>query len=105
MHTIGLSMSKLTDAGIVDLVWSEDENGVYADGNQSYEIEFKDNGICELAVFQGPKCVKIIECTSISHAYSVIISGEAVCVWNIAHGETGHGYKVTAQGWKTKERV
>lgn len=94
-------MTRLSDAGIVDLVWTEDEDGVYAEGNQHYEVDNNN----ELAIFRGDKCVKIHECTDLAAAFSIIISSEAVCIWNLKHSQTGNGYKITKQGWPTKDRI
>lgn len=91
-------MSRLAGHGVVDLNWTEDEDTVYADGLQSYEID-TDN---ELAIFHGPKCVRVVPCSDFSHAISVIHASEAVCRWYIRQGSDGKGHKVTERGWVIK---
>ena len=95
---------RLDELGIVNLVWSEDDDGVYADGLQSYEIEINGDGSCELAVFHDDKCYKVIQCVDLTHAASVVYSGEAVCRWNIKNGKTGNGNLVNEKGWDLKRR-
>lgn len=91
-------MTRLTEIGLVNLVWSEDPacDDVYAEGLQTYEIDDKN----ELAIFHGTKCVKIVECTDFEHAVSVVFASEAVCRWNIKQGGDGHGHKVNEKGWR-----
>lgn len=89
-------MTRLSDAGVVGLQWSEDEDGsVQAEGLQSYDID-TDN---ELAVFQGDRCIKVHQCVDFNHAVSMVEASEAVCRWRIKEGGDGHGRKVNERGW------
>lgn len=89
-------MGRLADAGILSLVWKEEEDGtIYADALQYYEID-SDN---ELAIFQGDKCVAIRPCPSLDHAVSTAAASESVCRANIRMGETYNGKKVNERGW------
>lgn len=90
-------MTRLDDAGIHSIVWKEEEDGtVYADGCQYYEIDNNN----ELAIFQGEKCVRVMECVSLEHAVGIAEASEHVCRHNIRNGQTGNGWAVTEQGWK-----
>lgn len=92
-------MSKLAEAGIVVVEWTEDEDGnVFAEGLQDYEIDTNN----ELAIFQGDKCVKVQKCNDIWHAASMVYSAESVCRWNIRNGKDGNGWKVNEKGWRIK---
>jgi hypothetical protein len=94
-------MGKLAELGVVDVKWSEDENGnVFAEGLQEYEIDDKN----ELAVFQGEKCVKVIEAVDLCHAVSMVYAGEAVCRWNLKNGKTGNGNLINERGWDLRRR-
>ena len=96
------SLSRLAEAGLVTLTWSEDEEGnVFAEGLAEYEIDLNN----ELAVFHGDECVKVHDCVDLCHAASIVGSHEAVLRWNIKNGRTGNGWKVTEKGWPTKERA
>lgn len=89
-------MSRLSDLGVVDIKWGEDDDGsVYANGLQDYEID-TDN---ELAVFQGEKCVKVMECVDLCHAVAIVYASEAVCRWNLRNGKTGNGHRINEKGW------
>lgn len=89
-------MSRLAEAGVVDIKWTEDEDGnVFAEGLQEYEID-TDN---ELAIFQGDKCKRVVKAVDLCHAVSMVYSGEAVCRWNIRNGKTGNGHKINDKGW------
>lgn len=72
-------MTRLGDAGIVNLVWSEDETGVYAEGHQSYEIDENN----DIATFVGDKCVGIREAVDFPHAVSMVLASEAVVAFEI----------------------
>ena len=89
-------MGKLEQAGILTIVWDEDEDGnVFASGLQDYEIDTD----LELAVYHGEKCVKLVKCEDLCHASALVYSMEAVCRWNIKNGKTGNGHKVNERGW------
>lgn len=89
-------MSRLSEAGVVNVKWAEDEDGnVQAEGLQEYDIDANN----ELAVFQGEKCVKVIQAVDFNHAVSMVYSSEAVCRWRIKEGGDGHGRKVNERGW------
>lgn len=75
-------MTRLTEACVKTLEWSEDEDGVYADGHQSYEIDENN----EIATFHGPKCVSIREAVDFPHAVSMVLASEAVCSRNLREG-------------------
>lgn len=95
-------MSRLSELGVVDVKWTEDDDSnVFAEGLQEYEID-TDN---ELAVFQGDKCVKVIEATDFCHAVSMVYAGEAVCRWNLRNGKTGNGNAVNEKGWDLGKRA
>lgn len=95
-------MSRLEELGIVNLVWSEDEDGnVFAEGLQEYEIDVN----YELAVFHGPKCIKVTECVDLTHAVSVVYAGEGVCRWNLKMGKTWRGNAINGKGWDIGKRV
>lgn len=95
-------MSKIAEAGIVTIKWSEDEDGnVFAEGLQEYEID-SDN---EMAIFQGEKCTRVVKVEDLCHAAALIYSMEAVCRWNIKQGKTGRGYKVNDRGWQIPGRA
>lgn len=90
-------MTRLDDAKVYDLTWTEDEDGtVYAEGAQSYEIDADS----EIAVFQGKKCVEIRKCADLPHAVSIINAMEACCSYNARHGCNHHGKKVNERGWR-----
>jgi len=74
-------MSRLEDAAIVTLVWSEDEEDgtVYAEGHQSYEIDMKN----EIAIFVNNKCIGFQEAANFPHAASIVLAHEAVCAFKI----------------------
>lgn len=92
-------MSTLTDAGVVDITWDEDDDGtITAEGLQSYEIENTETG-WELAVFQDGKCKKVIDAVDLCHAVSMVYSSEAVCRWYIHEGKGYRGRKVNEKGW------
>jgi hypothetical protein len=96
MHTEG-AMTRLAEAGVVTLEWTEDEDGnVFAAGLQDYEIDPAN----ELAIFQGDKCVKVYECEDLCHAVAMVYSNEGVCRWNIKNGKDGHGYPINERGWR-----
>jgi hypothetical protein len=89
-------MGRLADAGITNITWEEDEDGnISAEGLQAYDIDLNN----ELAIFHGEKCVRVVECESVLHAYSIAMASEAVCRWNIANGKTGNGHKTNERGW------
>lgn len=89
-------MGRMTEAGVTNIIWKEDDSGVItADGLQYYEID-NDN---ELAIFHDDKCVRIVECEDVCHAYSIAMASEAVCRWNIKNGKTGNGHKTNERGW------
>ena len=89
--------SRLDEAGIISIVWEEDESGVvFADCLQSYEID-ADN---ELAIFQGDKCVQIQKCNTLETAIAIAEASERVCRWNISQGAAGNGGKINERGWK-----
>jgi hypothetical protein len=89
-------MTRLASAGVVSIVWEEDEDGfITAEGLQTYEVDPNN----ELAVFHDQKCVKVHKCVDIFHAISMIEAGEAVCRWNIKNGKTGNGHKINERGW------
>lgn len=75
-------MTRLDEACIKTLEWSEDDDGVYADGHQSYEID-DDNSI---AIFHGTKCVDVREAASFEHAVMMVLASEAVCSRNLREG-------------------
>ena len=92
----GDSVGKLSELGVVNIKWGEDDDGcVYANGLQDYEID-TDN---ELAVFQGEKCVKVMECVDLCHAVAIVYASEAVCRWNLRNGKTGNGHRINEKGW------
>lgn len=93
-------MTRLADAGIVTLTWSEDaaDGSVYGEGHQSYEIDEAN----ELVIFHGPKCVRIAQCVDFPHAVSMVIASEAVCSQYIRQGGDGLGNKVNEHGWVLK---
>jgi hypothetical protein len=72
-------VTRLADAGIVDLLWTEGDNIVWADGHQEYEI----NENNEVATFVGDKCVSIREAADFAHAVSMVLASEAVCAYKI----------------------
>lgn len=89
-------MGRLSDLGVVDIKWTEDDDGnISAEGLQEYDID-KDN---ELAVFHGEECVKVIQGVDLCHAVSMVYSAEAVCRWNLRNGKTGNGHKINERGW------
>lgn len=89
-------MTRLDDAKVYDLTWSEDEDGtVYAEGAKSYEID-NDN---EIAIFQGKKCVEIRKAVDLPHAISIIAAHEASASYNARRGHNHHGKKVNERGW------
>lgn len=89
--------SRLDEAGIISIVWEEDESGVvFADCLQSYEIDV-DN---ELAIFQGDKCVQIQKCNTLETAIAIAEASERVCRWNISQGAAAGGYKINDRGWR-----
>lgn len=89
-------MTRLADAGVVEIKWSEDEAGnVFAEGLQEYEID-TDN---ELAIFQGDKCTKVYECMDLCHAVAMVYSHESIMRWNLRNGKTGNGHKINEKGW------
>lgn len=89
--------SRLDAAGIISIVWEEDEDGlVYADGLQGYEID--NNNV--LAIFQGDKCVQIQECNTLETAVAIAEASERVCRWNIKMGCAAGGYKINDRGWR-----
>jgi len=90
-------MSRLALAGIHSIVWQEDEddNIVFAEGLQAYEIDENN----ELAIFQGPNCVKVFECKTLEHAVSIAEASERVCRRNIALGHA-NGYPINEKGWR-----
>jgi len=47
-------MTRLTDAGVVDIIWGEEDDGtITAKGLQEYEIELQgEHGLPELAVLR-----------------------------------------------------
>lgn len=74
-------MTRLSDAGIVNLVWTEDEDGnVMADGHQSYDIDAENN---EVSTFVDEKCVGVREAADFAHAVSMVLASEAVCAYKI----------------------
>lgn len=89
-------MTRLAEAGVVTLVWTEDADGIAAEGHQSYEID-ADN---EIAVFQGQKCVEIKQAVDLPHAISMVLASEAVCSRNIRDGADFRGRKVNEHGWR-----
>jgi|SRR6516165_95995 hypothetical protein len=90
-------MTRLSDAGVVEISWEEDEKDgmVYAEGLQSYEIDSNN----ELAIFNGDKCIKVYRCGDLQHAVSVVYANESVCRLNIKKGMTGNGHKINERGW------
>ena len=73
-------MTRLDEAGVVTLVWSEDDDGtVCAEGHQSYEIDEN----CEIAVFINNKCVDIRQAADLPHAVSMVLASEAVCSYKV----------------------
>jgi hypothetical protein len=73
-------MTRLSDAGVVNLVWSEDDDGmVMADGHQSYEIDENN----EIAYFVDEKCVGFRQAADFPHAVSMVLAAEAVCAHKI----------------------
>jgi hypothetical protein len=92
-------MTRMAEAGITTLVWSEDEKGnIFAEGLAEYEIDTNN----ELAVFHAEKCVKIHEAVDLCHAAALVYAHEAVLRWNIRNGKTGRGYPVNERGWQIK---
>jgi hypothetical protein len=90
-------MTRLAELGVVDVKWTEDEDGnVFAEGLQEYEIDTNN----ELAVFQGEKCTKVHECVDFCHAVAMVYAGEAVCRWNLRNGKDGHGRPINERGWR-----
>lgn len=95
-------MTRLAELGVVDVHWTEDEAGnVFAEGLQDYEIDPAN----ELAIFQGEKCIKVIEAVDFCHAVAMVYAGEAVCRWNLRNGKTGRGYKINERGWQISGRA
>jgi hypothetical protein len=89
-------MGRLEDCGIVNLIWSEEEDGtLIAEGLQDYEIDPNN----ELAYFHGDKCVRVHKCVDVYHAVAMVEAGEGVCRWNIKNGKTGNGHKINEKGW------
>jgi hypothetical protein len=74
-----LLVTRLGDAGIVNLEWAEGENIVWAEGHQSYEIDENN----EIATFVGEKCVSIREAADFPHAVSMVLASEAVIAFEI----------------------
>lgn len=74
-------MSRLTEAHVVTLEWSEDSDDgtVYADGHQSYEIDEKN----DVAVFVDDKCTKVQGAGDFSHAVAIVLAHEAVVAYNL----------------------
>ena len=74
-------MTRLSDAGIVNLVWTEDEDGnVMADGHMSYDIDADTN---DVAMFgEDGKCSRVVEASDLPHAVSIVIANESVCSYN-----------------------
>lgn len=72
-------MTRLSDVGVVNLVWSEDETGVYAEGHQSYEIDENN----EIATFVGDKCIGVRDAADFAHAVSMVLASEAVVAYKI----------------------
>lgn len=72
-------MTRLDDAGIVNLTWTEGENIVWAEGHQEYEIDENN----EIATFVGEKCTGIREAADFPHAVSMVLASEAVCAYKI----------------------
>jgi IMP cyclohydrolase len=83
-------VTRLNDAGVVNLVWNEDETGVYAKGHQEYEIDENN----EIATFVGEKCVSIRDAADFPHAVSMVLASEAVCAYKIRE----KARRVAAQG-------
>lgn len=89
--------SRLAENGIHSIVWEEDDDGlIFAGGLQDYEI---DND-CELAIFQGDKCIHIHKCDSVENAVAIAEASERVCRWNIKMGCAAGGYKINDRGWR-----
>jgi len=89
-------MSKLAEHGLVDLKWSEDEDGnIFAEGLQEYEIDTN----LEVAIFQGEKCVRVIQAEDMCHAAGIVAAQESVCRWHLKMGATWRGHKINERGW------
>jgi hypothetical protein len=89
-------LSRLSDAGVVNIIWEEDENGnISGEGLQYYDIDLNN----ELAVFHDDKCMHIVKCEDVLHAISIAEAHEHVCRWNIKQGKTGNGHKINERGW------
>lgn len=92
-------MTRLSDAGVTNIQWIEDADGIItAEGLQSYEIDLNN----ELAIFHDEKCMRVVECEDVCHAYAIAMSSEAVLRWNIKQGHDGHGHPVNEKGWRVK---
>lgn len=95
-------MSRLADAGIVNLVWEEDDDGIVtATGLQYYEIDNNN----EVAIFHDDECVRVVECVDLGHACATVLGGEAVCRQNIKYGKTGNGNTINEKGWDLGRRA
>jgi hypothetical protein len=78
------------------LNWQEDDELVFADGLQSYEIDRED----ELAVFQAEKCVAVRNCKDLDHALAIAQAFDNVCERNLELGSTWHGKPINERGWR-----
>jgi hypothetical protein len=90
-------VTRLAEAGLVGLAWTEDEDDgmIMAEGLQSYEIDTAN----ELAVFQGTKCLEVVKCADFYHAVAQVNAREAVCRWHIQMGCDWRGNDVNERGW------
>lgn len=87
-------MSRLAEAGVTDLTWTEEDGTIYAEGHQSYEIDTGN----ELATFNGAKCVSVVSCFDLAHAVAMVTAAENVCAWHLRMGTTWHGKAITGEG-------
>lgn len=87
-------MTRLSEAAVVTLEWTEDEDTVYADGHQSYEIDANN----EIAIFHDAKCVDVRTAMDFTHAVAMVMAMESCCSYNLRNGCDFHNRKVDERG-------
>lgn len=76
-------MSRLEEVCVKTVTWDEDDDVVYAEGHQSYEID----GANDIAIFHGQQCVDVRPARDLAHAVSMVMAMESVCSYNLRNAD------------------
>lgn len=84
-----MEISKLKQYGVVDVLWNEKNEVVYASGLQDYAI-YPDGMV---ATFLNGQLIKEYQSIDMWHAIGMVYAGESIARWGLRNGKSRLAYQ------------